>query len=74
MKSSLWTCPRDLQQRLREGKNYPKERERIALKLLQRTNWTNCASCVPGAGIPIDLKRAARRKKSTHGPDQVMVC
>ncbi|MFZ2446017.1 MAG: histidine kinase [Syntrophobacteraceae bacterium] len=70
-------APEDLQQRLREGKIYPKERVRVALEnFFRRTNLDELRELAfRELASQIDLKRRSAPEEE-HGtaPDQVMVC
>jgi two-component system sensor histidine kinase KdpD len=70
-------APEDLQQRLREGKVYPKERVSTALEhFFQRTKLDELRELtLRELASQIDIKRRSVPKEDQHAvPDQVMVC
>ncbi len=70
-------APEDLQQRLREGKVYPKERVSRALEhFFQRTKLDELRELtLRELASQIDIKRRSVPKEEQHAvPDQVMVC
>jgi two-component system, OmpR family, sensor histidine kinase KdpD len=70
-------APEDLQQRLREGKVYPKERVSTALEhFFQRTKLDELRELtLRELASQIDIKRRSLPKEEQHAaPDQVMVC
>ena len=70
-------APEDLQQRLREGKVYPKERVSTALEhFFQRTKLDELRELtLRELASQIDIKRRSVPKEEQHAvPDQVMVC
>lgn len=70
-------APEDLQQRLREGKVYPKERVPTALEhFFQRTKLDELRELtLRELASQIDIKRRSVPKEEQHAvPDQVMVC
>jgi two-component system, OmpR family, sensor histidine kinase KdpD len=70
-------APEDLQQRLREGKVYPKERVSTALEhFFQRTKLDELRELtLRELASQLDIKRRSVPKEDQHAvPDQVMVC
>ncbi len=70
-------APEDLQQRLREGKVYPKERVSTALEhFFQRTKLDELRELtLRELASQLDIKRRSVPKEEQHAvPDQVMVC